>query len=109
MKRKITSQAKTKALSYIKDKIDFGDSLVIIYVSFDDRIIIYEDLAFETITICSTNFKHFKELQASDFEDTILLFHLLDFLQEYYINDYVKEITRDFINTDLEKYEDYKF
>ena len=104
-KRIITSKQKQNALIYVKDKVDYGDNLQIIYVSDDSNIIIYEDLSNESITICSKHFKNIKEIYARDLEDRILLSYLIEYLEEYYINDYVKEIINDFWNTDLEDYE----
>lgn len=104
-KRIMTKTTKTKALEYVKDKIDYGENLQIIYVSDDSNIIIYESLNDESITICSKHFKHIKELFARDLEDRWILSYLIEYLEEYYITDYVKEITNDFLNTDLEDYE----
>lgn len=106
MKRKMTEYNKIKALEYVNEKIDYGDNLKIIYVSKDNTIIVYEDLSNESITICSRNFKHVKELYPRDLEDCFLLFYLIEFLQNYYIVEYVKEIVKDFLNTDLEEYEE---
>lgn len=104
-KRIMTKTAKRKALEYVKDKIDYGDNLQIIYVSDDSNIIIYENLNDESITICSKHINPIKELFARDLEDRWVLSYLIEYLEEYYITEYVKEITNDFLNTDLENYE----
>lgn len=106
-KRIMTSKQKQNALIYVKDKIDYGDNLQIIYVSDDSNIIIYEDLNNENITICSKHHRRIKEIYARDLEDRILLSYLIEYLEEYYINDYVKEIVNDFWNTDLEEYKEF--
>lgn len=104
-KRIMKSEQKQNALMYVKDKVDYGDNLQIIYVSDDSNIIIYENFSDESITICSKQFKTIKELFARDLEDRWVLSYLIEYLEEYYITDYVKEITNDFLNTDLENYE----
>lgn len=109
MKRKMTKFIKEKALEYVKDKIDNGDNLYIIYVSKDSNIIIYEDLNSESITICSKYLTKIKEVFARDLEDTFLTFYLSEYLQEYYISEYVEKIVNDYKNTDLEEYEVMKW
>lgn len=107
-KRIMTSEQKQNALMYVKDKVDYGDNLQIIYVSDDSNIIIYENFSDESITICSKPIKNIKEIFARDLYIKWFLPYLMEYLEEYYIGDYAKKIVDDFLNTDLENYEKIK-
>ena len=104
-KRIMTSEQKQNALMYVKDKVDYGDNLQIIYVSDDSNIIIYENFSDESITICSKDIKYIKEIFVRDLYNKWFLPYLMGYLEEYYNTDYVKKILDDFSNTDLENYE----